>query len=147
MKLKVIQFASDGEILCSAELGLYQLSTKWLSVCEALFEGGPVFSQSMGSTLAHYEIDFAAGMCEFKVRGILAFSGVVLLGTHPSQDLNLVNVFERRLGMLAPCGSADGVPTFVILNMLDDRVTDQDQSAMFQLAYHVAAAYCVWSAA
>jgi hypothetical protein len=101
----------------------------------------------MGSTLAHYEIDFAAGICDFKVRGVLAFSGVLLLGTHPSQDLNLVNVFERRLGMLAPCGSADGLPTLVILNMLDDRVTDQDQSAMFQLAYHVAAAYCIWSAA
>lgn len=141
----IAHYALDGESLGVATRNSADLSQQWMDVCSQFFDThGPIFSESMGGTLSRYMVKCTAGMFEFRVAESRVFVGAVLVGRNEEQDRALAKVLALHVK------SVD-VPTprplFVVVNLLNQEVTQNDQHAMFELAVHFAAAYLVWSKA
>jgi hypothetical protein len=140
----VAQYAPDGESLGSSVLAVSQLSPKWLGVCASLIEShGPVFSESMGSTLSHYHVECAAGLCYFKVHGEVLYIGAIIAGSSAVQDSALLQLFAERVHQPPELFAHEERPLFLVVNTFAPDITEEDRHAMFQLAYHVAAAHFI----
>jgi len=156
---RIEHFAFDGEALGAQAQLLSQLSPKWLAIGEDLLAThGPVFTQNMGSTLSHYEIKCAAGLCWFSVAATPALFGVVLPVSPDAQSRALLTTFVSQLQCAKPVlehcrdvpeflgriSSLKERPVFIVVNWLNPNIPAQDQEAMFQLATHFAGAYLQW---
>ena len=136
-------FAPNGELLGSSELQVSELSSKWLGVCTELIEaGGPILDESMGSTLSDYRIKCTAGLCHFTVSGQLLYVAAIFPRSADEQNAQLMRVFTQQLGRTFPVDASG--PLFLVVNLLKQDVPEADSAAMFQLAYHFAAAYLKW---
>jgi len=155
---QICHYAFDGELLGSSEMKGSTLSSRWLDVTYDLLAAGPVFRSSLDGSLSAYELRCAAGICQFLVGGLPSFSGVLLSSAAEEQNRQLLEVFCRQLEqsplVASECSSLPefrqalyGIrarPAFVVVNWLNPDVSEQDQEAMFQLAYHFASSYFRW---
>jgi hypothetical protein len=135
-----------------------RLSEKWLSVTDDLLSSGPIFSRSLEGPLGAYEIKITAGLCDFRVGGNTTFSAVLLAAAPENQNQRLLDAFCKQLeSVLYPTGACADLPAFlselkaiherpafVVVNWFHKNVSEQDQGAMFQLAYHFAGSYFRW---
>jgi hypothetical protein len=154
----ILHYAFDGELLGSSQMENSRLSPKWSSVADELLSGGPIFSHSLDGPLSKYEVELTAGLCDFRVRGHTAFSGVLLASSSEAQNQTLLGAFCTRLESLLllanSCAELSSFmdelkvigqrPVFIIVNWLNDNVSEHDQGAMFQFAYHFAGSYFRW---
>lgn len=135
-------YAPNGELLGSHDFSTDQLSQRWLDVCGHLLDAhGPVFSQSMGSTLERFSIECAGPICHFKVGGTVLFSTVLLTTTAVATRDQSLAYFAAQLGASAPFVAPCHLPAFLVLNTPAPEIEESDCAALFQLAYHFAAAY------
>lgn len=155
---RIFHYTFDGELLGSAKMEHSKLSPKWISLADGLLTGGPIFNRSLGGPLSRYEIQLTAGVCEFRVDGYKAFSAVLLTASSETKNQSLLEAFssqlERALLPANACADLPGFmnelkaicerPAFVVINWLNDNVSEQDQGAMFQFAYHLAGSYFRW---
>jgi hypothetical protein len=154
----ISHYAFDGELLGSSEMKRAGLSEKWLGVTSDFLATGPIFSCKLSGTLEGYTVECTAGICQFRVRGNLAFSGALLVSGAEEQNQQLLEVFCRSLeraplvtgagsnsrDLLKALRETDQRPAFLVVNWLNPDISQQDQEAMFQLAYHFAGSYFQW---
>ncbi len=139
----VTHYAPDGELFGSSALKYSELSTKWLRICTDLIDSyGPIFDQSMGSTLSHYRIKCTAGLCHFSVNGHIVFIGAMLPPSVEPQNIDLLQTLSSQVGRTFSVSPSR--PHFLVVDLLEVRVPEGDRHAMFQLSYHLAAAYLLW---
>ena len=131
------------------------LSEKWLSICRNVFKlNGPVFTHNMGSTLSHFDIDFAGPICQLRIHGRMCFELAISSGTHTQQDVATMEHFRKTLvhcasisgSELSDSASAtitDAVanPCVLVIDQLVDEIEDEDRHALIQLGYHFVGAY------
>jgi hypothetical protein len=154
-------FAPDGESLGSGQIEISQLSPRWLVVCASLLgDNGPIFEQSMGSTLERYRIKCTAGICHFSVSGAPSLYAVVIPPGNGVQGAGLLNTFINHIGasqtiqqqcanvscFQAALAAITDWPAFIVVNWFNSEIPESDQEAIFQLALHFAAAYLQFAA-
>lgn len=136
-------FAFDGEILGSSELKFSQLSEKWLKLCSELLDyHGPVFGTYLGSTLNHFHVKCTAGFCCFSVHNQVLYVAALLSSGSSEQNSKLIGLLSSQFGHTFPITHTE--PALLIVNLLNEEISENEQHAMFQLAYHFAAAYFCW---
>jgi len=135
-------YAPDGELLGSADFSTDQLSPRWLGVCGDLLDAcGPIFSQSMGSTLERFSIECAGPICYFKVGGTVLYSTVLLSESAAANRKHSLAHFTAQLPSDAPFSAPDRYPAMLVLSTFAPDIDESDRAALFQLAYHFAGAY------
>lgn len=98
----------------------------------------------MGSTLSHWDVEFAAGLCYFKSNDEVAFIAAMLAGRNASQDESLLKLFAARISLAPQDFNGQGRPACFLLDTFSPNVSEGDGHAIFQLAYHLAGAYFCW---
>jgi len=144
----VAHYAPDGELLGRSDLEVEQLSGLWLGICRDLIDSsGPVFDRSMGGTLERFSIECAGTICRFKANGVVLFSTVLITSAAAANLQQTLSYFAAQLDPGATFEAPVRFPALLVLNTFAPGIDEDDRAALFQLAYHFAAAHFSWSRA
>ncbi len=148
-------FYPDGEPPESGSQQVAALSEKWLSICREVFNlNGPVFTYNMGSSLSHFDIEFAGPICKLKINGRMCFELAITSGDATQQDIATIDYFRTTLGRYvciagsdltdsasATIKSAVANPSVLVIDHLVNDIEDEQKHALIQLGYHFVGAY------
>lgn len=148
-------FYPDGEPPESGVQRIDTLSEKWLSICREMFKlNGPVFTHNMGSTLSHFDIEFAGPIWKLKINGKMCFELAITSETNTQQDTATIDYFRRTLvryvslsgselsdSASATIKAAVAKPGVLVIDQLVDGIDDEQKHALIQLGYHLVGAY------
>ena len=148
-------FYPDGEPPESGSQRIDALSEKWLSICREVFNlNGPVFTYNMGSSLSHFDIEFAGPICKLKINGRMCFELAITSGVAAQQDIATIDYFRTTLDRYvciagsdladsasATIKSALANPSVLVIDQLVDDIEDEHKHALIQLGYHFVGAY------
>lgn len=157
---KILQFFPDG---AAPETGLQevsQLSERWVNVSlDLLNNWGPVFDQSLGSTLAHFRITLNGPAGSLLAHNNIHYEFAILPGTNSSQEQQSARWFAERASELSSAlgcslatesqqviASSVYEPTLLLLDHSRDDIAAEQRQALFQLGLHLVGAYYRWSA-
>ena len=141
---KVIHCAMDGELLESADLEFSNLSPKWLNYCSELLTSGPTFSTTLDGPLSTWRVTCTAGLCRFEIDDTLVLVGVVLRPNAEQQNQALLNLLSSPEWNAVLAHTPSERPMFAVADLLPEAGSDENNEALFQLAYHFAGAYLKW---
>ena len=145
MDLTITHCAADGELLQRASMPLSRMSAKWLAVCRELLAAGPILNTRLQGPLADWRVRCTWGKCQFSIGDDLVFVAAILPENNQVQNDQLLSVLRKDSVWRDILQHLDEArPALVIANFFPLAVTDELNEAMFQLAYHFAAAYCLW---
>jgi hypothetical protein len=136
--------AIDGELLESSTLHVEALSMKWLAYCEHLLSGGPIVATHLDGPLASWSVECAAGRCNFRIGDSVVYACAILRSGAERQNQQLLDSLSSPMWQGVLTHALDERPLFIVMNLFPDAVSSKDSEAMFQLAYHFAAAYLNW---
>lgn len=120
------------------------LSKKWLAYCENLLCGGPVVATHLDGPLASWNVECAAGKCNFSIGDHVVYACAILRSGAELQNNQLLDSLNSPVWQSVLAQASDERPLFIVINLFPDDVSSKDSEAMFQLAYHFAAAYLKW---
>lgn len=141
---RVIHCAVDGELLESSTLHVDALSKKWLAYCEDLLCGGPIVATHLRGPLASWSVECAAGKCNFSIGDHVVYACAILRSGAELQNKQLLDSLSSPVWQSVRAQASDERPLFIVINLFPEEVSSKDSEAMFQLAYHFAAAYLNW---
>lgn len=141
---RVMHCAIDGELLESSTLHVEALSKKWLAYCEHLLSGGPIVATHLDGPLASWSVECAAGRCNFRIGDSVVYACAILRSGAERQNQQLLDSLSSPMWQGVLAHAPDERPLFIVMNLFPEDVSSKDSEAMFQLAYHFAAAYLNW---
>lgn len=141
---RVMHCAVDGELLESSTLHVDALSKKWLAYCEDLLSGGPIVATHLDGSLASWSVECVAGKCDFSIENRVVYACTILRSGAEQQNQQLLDSLSSPVWQSIRTQASDERPLFIIINLFPEDVSSKDSEAMFQLAFHFAAAYLNW---
>lgn len=141
---KITYCAVDGELLASSTLHVATLSKKWLAYCDDLLVGGPIVSAKLDGPLATWTVECTAGKCSFSIGGHLLYVCAILRDGAESQNKELLSSLVSPVWQSVLAQVSDERPLFLVVDLFPEGVEESSREAMFQFAYHFAAAYLKW---
>ena len=148
-------FFPDGSAPESSLVRKRALSSKWLAICEDLYNNyGPIFRHNMGSTLSHFDVTMAGPIGELIVSDIKCFDLSVCDGSDSEQNAATIDHFSEKLvESIRLTGSelsaeatralqkSRAVPSLLLFDYCREEVSDDLKMAIVELGYHLVAAY------
>ncbi|MFM9928350.1 hypothetical protein VLK31_35645 [Variovorax sp. H27-G14] len=123
------------------------LSKKWLAYCEDLLCSGPIVATHLDGPLDSWSVECTAGKCNFSIGGRVVYACAILRSGGKAAELQnqqLLDSLSSPAWQSVRAQAPDERPLFIVMNLFPEGVSSKDSEAMFQLAYHFAAAYLNW---
>jgi hypothetical protein len=140
----LVHCAMDGELLGTSTLQASTLSQKWLAYCDGLLSGGPIVSTHLDGPLASWSLECAAGKCNFRIGDHLVYACAILREGADLQNQQLLDSLASPVWQRVLVHASDERPLVIVANFFPEDISNEDSAAMFQFAYHFAAAYLKW---
>jgi len=156
---EVAAFDPSGLLLGTSHRQLCDLSEKWLTIATAyLTLHGSNFKADWGGPLAHLVTQITSSdgvaLVSFYADGVLVASIALLCGVKSDAELSVLKMFVQSLRKteMVRASAVDEMPfedvfqlmrrpLMVVVPWGDERVTEQDDQLVQELALHFAAAY------
>lgn len=156
---EIAAFDPSGLLLGTSKRQLSDLSEKWLAIATAyLASHGENFKADWGGPLAHLVTQVTsadgAALVSFYADGVLVASAALLCGMSPDTELSVLKMFVQSLRKteVVRANAVNEIPfedifqimsrpLMVVVPWGDERVAEQDNELVQELALHFGAAY------
>ncbi|MDR6888352.1 MULTISPECIES: hypothetical protein [Variovorax] len=94
--------------------------------------------------MAFWSVECAARKCNFSIGDHVVYACAILRSGAELQNKQLLDSLGSPVWQNVLAQASDERPLFIVINLFPWDVSSKDSEAMFQLAYHFAAAYLNW---
>jgi hypothetical protein len=162
-KFSIVAFDPTGTLIGVSDRRFDSLSKKWIvAASEFLSDKGDNFKASWKGPLEHIETQMTlsedVGIVSFYANGVLAVSIALLLGRNENIEESVLKMFVnslRRTNLVQECAESDEPfkeifsiairPLMMVVPWGDERISEQDDGLIQELALHLCGSFFMCS--